>query len=933
MRGGAQTTGSVFGKVIDAQSGMAVAGVDIRIVGLPHHAISGRDGRFVIGAVPAGERDVRIEHMGYHSLVLTRIQVRSGGSTEVRVTLQPSALAVAPLEVRADRQRLIEPEVSTTHEAVVGRELRELPTDRIEDVLELTTGVTGGHFRGGRIGQEVYVLDGVELKNQLEASRAGFTLELAPSALEEVDVITGGFGAQYGSAMSGVVNYTTRRGDPERWRSRVSLLTDQWAPNSLFYGHTALSISAGGPTHLLGRGSTLFLDVLSQGMLDADARARGLTCIRPEEAPEDLAAAIRQLRSSAPALYCPYAGTQIPHQRGDKYIAFGRFDRPLGDKWHLASSLLRNRLQRELYTAEFKYHPTYQLGQRFVGTLANVSAERLAQKPSGSTSLAVRAAIMRLDRYLGVVDPATWTQAAIAGFRPAPFQFVGEEFARREITEQLALGSAIPGYVAPGSLGASPFGAAASGIFSTTGTPGIASWSRSDVLSGEVAATRFAPTGSTYRAGLTGKLYRVQTYERALAYLAGSMPNYARFYPAEFSSYAEADIQTEDAMHLQFGVRLQAFRSGIDFQQDRADYLSPVIRTGWKLSLMPRIGAAFPVPGTRGRTAVRFNYGRLSQPPDFRYFLDSTIGDSLRTDVRRQGNPNLAFERGTSYEAGVSHLLSDFVSLAVTAFQKRLDNLTSGNLQFGDLGYSGRYSTLDFGSVRGVELAVRARLNGVSVRAGWALQKALGLSSGLENDTTSTGGDAGRSERPLAFDRRHAGDLAILLGRAAGGGQRWAAALTTNLQSGFPLLRASRDASGFTSLEVMRYLPWTSSTDLRASWDAGRMPHCADCRWRVVFDSRNILGRRNVLGLRNANGALAPSLAEIEATANSVPMPAQPTPRESPAYARPLDSNDDGVITADEARAGRFAATLDRFDPTLYFGAPRQLRLGVEVTF
>ena len=269
-----------------------------------------------------------------------------------------------------------------------------MPVDKVEDVLELTTGVSCGHFRGGRIGQEVYVVDGIELKNQLEASREGFSLELAPSSLEEIDVITGGFGAEYGSALSGVVSYTTRRGNPDKWESRGSFTSDYWAPKSLFRGFTGLSLSSGGPLGFLGKGATLYGDLLLQGFLDADNRSRGLTCLKPEDSGADLASAIKTLQgdaSTAP-LYCPYSSDIIPHQRGDKYIAFARFDKPITSKWNLNASVLRNRSQHELYTSEFKYNNDYQLGQRFLGTLANLNAERLTQKSTGSNSFSVRAA-------------------------------------------------------------------------------------------------------------------------------------------------------------------------------------------------------------------------------------------------------------------------------------------------------------------------------------------------------------------------------------------------------------------------------------------------------------------------------------------------------------------------------------------------------------
>ena len=931
--GAAQTTGSIIGRVVDAQSGEPLVGVFIRLERLPHRVTTGPDGRFVIGAVPPGERDIRVEHLGYKSVVMTRIPVRTGAAAEVRIVLETSPVEVAPVIVRADRQRLIEPEVSATHEVVVGREIRELPVDRIEEVLELTTGVSEGHFRGGKIGQEIYVVDGVELKNQLEASREGFGLELSPNSLEEVDVITGGFGAEFGSALSGVVSYTTRRGNPDRWESRASLTTDHWAPEEIFRGFTGVSLSTGGPLRFLGRGATLFADVLAQGMLDADVRGRGLTCLTEEDSSDDLAAAITALRNNPGTanLYCPYESGIIPNQRGDKYIAFARFDKPLSATWNLTTSLLRNRTQRELYTSEFKYNPTYQLGQRFLGTMGNINLERLKHSPKGTTSMTVRGAAMRLDRYLGVVDPGTFSSGDIGGFRIADFDFVGEDFARQDIIQQIDLGSAIPGYIVPGGVANSPYGTAGAGIFFTEGTPTVASWSRSDLFSGDLAIARFLPTGSSFRGGLSGKLYRVETYERANAHLPGSTPNYARFYPATVATYGEADIQTDDGMHFQVGLRVEGFRSGIDFQRDRIDFLSPIVETSWKVNLMPRLGAAFPVPGTNGRTGIRFNFGRVAQPPDFRYFLDSTIGDSLRTDVRRQGNPNLAFEKGTSYEVGASHLFSDNVSLSFSGFRKTLENLVSGNLQLGDVGADGRFSGGDFGSVQGVELTMKARWTGVSLRAGWALQKAKGLTSGSENDSTIAGDDPAQTEYPLAFDRRHSGDLAIFIGRGAGLEKPWSAAITTTVQSGYPLLRTTPGA-GTGEREVTQYLPWTSTTDLRASWDFGKAL-CSRCSWRAVFDGRNILGMNNVMALRRETGALSPTLAQVQSLANAQPVPPVSIPRESPAYIEFLDANRDGLITPQEANAARFAAALDRYDPTLFFGEGRQVRLGIEVNF
>jgi outer membrane receptor protein involved in Fe transport len=113
------------------------------------------------------------------------------------------------------------------------------------------------------------------------------------------------------------------------------------------------------------------------------------------------------------------------------------------------------------------------------------------------------------------------------------------------------------------------------------------------------------------------------------------------------------------------GLRAEAFRNGLEFRQVSDDFLAPVIATDWKFHFAPRVGFAGAFRNSAGRTAFRANYARMAQPPDFQFFLDNTIGDSLRTDIRRQGNPNLAFEEGSSVEAGVSHLFWDRVGLEV----------------------------------------------------------------------------------------------------------------------------------------------------------------------------------------------------------------------------------------------------------------------------
>ena len=936
VRATAQNAGSILGRVVDASTGVVLQDALLVVEGTELRTSSAPDGRFILVAVPFGDRAVTVSLLGYTTTTVEGVRVRPGQPARILVELEPEALELDEIRVEVERVRLVEPEVSATHELIQARELRELPIDEVSQAIELAPGVSDGHFRGGRIGQEAYVVDGLEFKNQFEASSQGPALEHPSDALEEIEVVTGGLGARFGSALSGVVHYTTRRGDPERWRGAAAVRTDHWAPQQVFRGFTALTASAGGPAPVLGRGSVAFASVLAQGMLDAEPRARGLTCLRPGDGDAELDALIERVTGdpATAGLACPYTAAAFPHQAGDKVLAFARVDRPIADGLALTTTLLHNRVQSGLYTSEFKYNPEYQLGQRADGTLATASLDWSRQGLGGGAHVTLRGSAMRLDRYLGVVDPdARARRGTLAGFGPARLAFLGEAFVRSPVQDQLRSAAPVPGYLPPGGSVGSPFGPAAEGIFHTEGTPGIANWTRTEFVGADLFAELLSSAGHVLSAGGGTKLYRVESYERARSFLAGSSPSYALFYPGSVSAFVDARLAAEDEIAVTLGARIDAFRAGLDYRHDRVDFLAPGTRAGWKLGVTPRVGVSGPVPGTGGRTAFRFNYSQVAQPPDFRFFLDTTLGDSLRTDIRRQGNPDLAFEKGTSLEFGITHQIGESAGVSLVGFRKELNNLVTGSLRFA--GFSkGQFTGGDFGTVRGAEMSVRARWPFLRLRLGYALQKAVGVvSTALDPEIEDP--DATREEFPLAFDRRHSANLAVFAGRAAGqADRRWGVALATAAKSGYPLdrhLLAPERESDPERPDPARFLPWIVQLDLRATLELGDLPGCSDCRWRVVVDGRNLLDRDHVLALRRDTGTVAPPAAQVLELARGGPGGA--IPRESPRYSALADLDGNGRITDLEYRTVRLAAALDRMDPSLFYDEPLQLRLGVEVGF
>ena len=157
-----------------------------------------------------------------------------------------------------------------------------------------------------------------------------------------------------------------------------------------------------------------------------------------------------------------------------------------------------------------------------------------------SAALLAAYVALKLDDRVGLFAYAEQPLAASA---------IGHGIAAFPAIQQLAAGIAVPGYRAPGGSVGWPFGPAAEGIFFTEGTPDIAAWSRSDFFGADVVGELNTASGHALRAGGSAKLFRVENYERVLAYLPGSLPNYARFYPRTLTSFVEVRLEPGDVAH------------------------------------------------------------------------------------------------------------------------------------------------------------------------------------------------------------------------------------------------------------------------------------------------------------------------------------------------------------------------------------------------
>ncbi len=95
---------------------------------------------------------------------------------------------------------------------VTAEELEAMPVETFNEVLEQQAGVVDGHIRGGRHGETLYMIDGIPVTDPYDGSMA---VDVENESIQELQLITGAFNAEYGQAMSGVVNIVTKDGSDD----------------------------------------------------------------------------------------------------------------------------------------------------------------------------------------------------------------------------------------------------------------------------------------------------------------------------------------------------------------------------------------------------------------------------------------------------------------------------------------------------------------------------------------------------------------------------------------------------------------------------------------------------------------------------------------------------------------------------------------------
>ncbi|HUF11334.1 MAG TPA: TonB-dependent receptor [Rhodothermales bacterium] len=225
-------TGKIAGRVTDA-TGQALPGANVIIVGTTQGVASNVDGYYTILNVGPSVYTVRASIVGFTTIVTENVRVRIGETTEVNFALREAIVDGEEVVVTAQAP-IVQADVSNSRLNVSSEEIEVLPVSSVAGVVGLQAGIQGLSIRGSGSSELLVMVNGVQMRDERDNTPySDFSL----ASVEEVQVQTGGFNAEYGSARSGVINIVTKAGSKDRYNA--DFIFRYSPPAQKHFGHRA----------------------------------------------------------------------------------------------------------------------------------------------------------------------------------------------------------------------------------------------------------------------------------------------------------------------------------------------------------------------------------------------------------------------------------------------------------------------------------------------------------------------------------------------------------------------------------------------------------------------------------------------------------------------------------------------------------------------
>lgn len=738
INGFSQTSGKLVGRVTD-QNGEPLIGANVILDGTNMGAASDIEGYYSIINVRAGTYKIRFRFLGYKAQVVENIRISADQTTKLDAVLESEVIEGEEVIIVA-KKPLVEYNQTSSVSSVNKDDIKNLPVQSLNEIVNLQAGVIDGHFRGGRIGEVQYQVDGVTVNNPFSNSSM---LELDRSVIEEVQVISGTFDAKYGQAMSGVVNTVLKTGTEKFEYSVEAYLGDYFTTDTDRYPHNDsynpvaiqnYQLSLSGPTGLPQ--TTFFVNgrkYYNDGYLFGTRRFT----------PFDKNDFENQV-------YNPTGDNELVSMNtSDEWNAQFKVTNQSIEDLQFNYQLSYNSAERQGYNHAFRLNPDG-IKTNYTTSLSHGLAFTHTLSQEMFYKINIRQNLFEYNDYKfeDLLDP----QYLLAGDPKSDANYEdgaivqGVDLGRyKQKTNSLVV-------KADYTWQANRFNMIEAGI------------------EGQYSDILFGPPGFFVSTFVDSQQVLKPVYQFP------KQPGLQSYFPKQLAAYIQDRIELGDLV-VRAGLRFEYYDAAGKVPSDLQNPansiegapLSTYISTTSKTAVAPRLGLSFPLTSS---ASVYFSYGHFYQMPALD-LLYSNADYSILEDLQAggvsygvMGNPNLRPEFTIQYEFGLKQSVADFLGVQLSFFYKDIRDLLGVEFisTYTAAEYA-RFANADFGSVTGFTLSLFQRnIGNFNTSVDYTLQYAQGNSS--DPRETANRAAAGADPRPrdlyFGWDQRHTLNLSSI---------------------------------------------------------------------------------------------------------------------------------------------------------------------------
>jgi len=234
--------GTFIGSVKDKETQEAIVGAIVTLDGTAYGAQTDTAGNFKITNINPGNYDVSVQYIGYKQARLFTVLASNGNANILNVELEKASQLNEVVVKTYTYGKKYETPLSVQN--LTAEEIKSNPggnydISRVIQALPGVGGTSGGAarndliIRGGAPNENVYYLDGIEVPQinhfSTQGASGGAQGILNVSFIQDVTLSTSSFAAKYDNALSSVLQFKEKEGNPDKLQSNLRLSSTEVA--------------------------------------------------------------------------------------------------------------------------------------------------------------------------------------------------------------------------------------------------------------------------------------------------------------------------------------------------------------------------------------------------------------------------------------------------------------------------------------------------------------------------------------------------------------------------------------------------------------------------------------------------------------------------------------------------------------------------------